>query len=434
VNRFVRGALGGAFAVAVLGSLALVAIDATRAPSSSRRSWPPARTQPSVEVMPWSWQEELAFYQPPSPLPPAPPGTLIRIQRLAPNVDVPPGTVAWRILYHSEAPDGHDIAVSGLFFAPRGRPPPGGWPLVAVAHATTGLAPACAPSRFADLSAVVDLPELLAAGYAVVATDYPSLGTPGVHPYLVGRSEGESVLDAALAARQIPGVEVARRVALLGYSQGGHAVLFAAQLAATGMWHGLEVVAAIALAPAVSLPAELAYLDTNPGFDGLLLTLAVAWQATYPDLARTGTLSPLGARYAPAALQQCELALQAALPPVAPGALLAPGLAANPAWRRHVEQNDPGHAPTSVPLLVASGTEDMVVPIALVAQFVARACASEHDRIETLVVPGANHATIVQATVGAVLAVLDARFAGHPAPRGCRTREAPVPGRSSPPA
>ena len=41
--------------------------------------------------------------------------------------------------------------------------------------------------------------QLLAkAGYAVVRTDYEGLGTPGDHPYLVGVSEGRSVLDMAL--------------------------------------------------------------------------------------------------------------------------------------------------------------------------------------------------------------------------------------------
>ena len=34
-----------------------------------------------------------------------------------------------------------------------------------------------------------ELARLLARGWVVVATDYPGLGTPGPHPYLVGQSE-----------------------------------------------------------------------------------------------------------------------------------------------------------------------------------------------------------------------------------------------------
>ena len=44
---------------------------------------------------------------------------------------------------------------------------------------------------------------LLDAGYVVAATDYEGLGTPGLHPFLVGESEGRSVLDAARAAHRV---------------------------------------------------------------------------------------------------------------------------------------------------------------------------------------------------------------------------------------
>jgi hypothetical protein len=36
------------------------------------------------------------------------------------------------------------------------------------------------------------------------ATDYPGLGTPGVHAYLMGESEGRAVLDSVRAARNLP--------------------------------------------------------------------------------------------------------------------------------------------------------------------------------------------------------------------------------------
>ena len=39
----------------------------------------------------------------------------------------------------------------------------------------------------------------LQQGYAIVATDYQGLGTPGPHPYLAVRPEAYSVLDSARA-------------------------------------------------------------------------------------------------------------------------------------------------------------------------------------------------------------------------------------------
>ena len=38
-------------------------------------------------------------------------------------------------------------------------------------------------------------------GSVVAATDYPGLGTPGTHPYLVGDSEARAVIDFVRAAR-----------------------------------------------------------------------------------------------------------------------------------------------------------------------------------------------------------------------------------------
>ena len=60
------------------------------------------------------------------------------------------------------------------------------------AHGTKGIARGCAPSvegPFVDVPAV---PELIAAGWAYVATDYVGLGTDGGHAYLVGDDAARS--------------------------------------------------------------------------------------------------------------------------------------------------------------------------------------------------------------------------------------------------
>ena len=114
------------------------------------------------------------------------------------------------MLYRSTSPTGAPIAVSGTVAVPKGNAPRGGWPVITWAHGTTGIADACAPSR-ANVLGGYDNPLLnrwLQAGYAVVRTDYEGLGTPGDHPYLIGVSEGRSVLDmvrAARAARRLAG-------------------------------------------------------------------------------------------------------------------------------------------------------------------------------------------------------------------------------------
>ena len=153
-----------------------------------------------------------AFYQPPNPLPKAKPGTIIRSEALT---NAPAGSLGWRILYHSTGLHGEDIAVSGMVFAPaadsaravhvddrrhvRGREG-GGWSH----HRGLGppdhgrRRPARAPSVLPDgPTLVAGLQSFLDAGFVVAATDYQGLGTPGVHPYLVGISEGRGTLNAA---------------------------------------------------------------------------------------------------------------------------------------------------------------------------------------------------------------------------------------------
>ena len=171
-----------------------------------------------------------SFYQPPSPLPPHAPGTLIRSE----PITATSGARGWRILYHSRSAAGADIAVSGTVLVPSGPPPIGGRNVVAWAHGTTGSGDSCAPSTDRQPEqGIEDGAALLAAGDAIVATDYEGLGTPGPHPYLIGVSEAHAVLDAVRAAAALPGSGIGRSVVVFGHSEGGHAALFTGELAAS---------------------------------------------------------------------------------------------------------------------------------------------------------------------------------------------------------
>ncbi|HEV3366111.1 MAG TPA: hypothetical protein VG054_01510, partial [Acidimicrobiales bacterium] len=68
------------------------------------------------------------FYQVPSPLSPAPPGSIIRSEAIPSNGQLPEGAKAYRILYHSQSLTGADIAVSGIAVVPGGTPPARGFP------------------------------------------------------------------------------------------------------------------------------------------------------------------------------------------------------------------------------------------------------------------------------------------------------------------
>ena len=88
---------------------------------------------------------------------------------------------------------------------------------------------ALAPPEVFDT--IPHLQALIALDYVVAATDYPGLGTPGPHPYLVGESEGRAVIDSVRAARDLEKVGASTRYAVWGHSQGGQAALFAGEIA-----------------------------------------------------------------------------------------------------------------------------------------------------------------------------------------------------------
>jgi pimeloyl-ACP methyl ester carboxylesterase len=181
------------------------------------------------------------------------------------------------LLYRSKALSSSLTAVSGSLAVPKGKPPKGGWPVITYAHGTTGSADACAPTRGYDAGKLVSyayplLNRWLKAGYAVVRTDYDGLGTPGVHAYLVGRSEGRSVLDAVRAARAYDH-RLSKRFIVAGHSQGGHAALFAAAMAPQWV-PDLRLRGTVAFAPASHLatqfPLALQASSTGGGLGAII--------------------------------------------------------------------------------------------------------------------------------------------------------------------
>src|SRR5690606_30714283 len=126
---------------------------------------------------------------------------------------------------------------------------------------------------------------ILATGAAVVVTDYVGLGaTDRVHTYVNRVDQGRAMLDAARAARSVPGASVtaASRVGLYGYSQGGGASASAAELHRTYAPE-IELAGTYSGAP----PADLT--EVMKGIDGSALAAALGWSINgfvqaYPDM------------------------------------------------------------------------------------------------------------------------------------------------------
>ncbi len=164
---------------------------------------------------------------------PGTPGKMLRQEPLPSNLMLDNASKGLRVLYTST--NGLDnktpITVSGAIYFPRGVAPIGGWPIIAWTHGTTGIADVCAPSWIPRSSRDSDyLNAWLAQGYAIVATDYQGLGTPGGHPWNTVRPEAYSTLDSIRAAlHDFP--ELSNSVVIIGQSQGAHGAISASLLA-----------------------------------------------------------------------------------------------------------------------------------------------------------------------------------------------------------
>ncbi|MGE2712576.1 lipase family protein [Mycolicibacterium litorale] len=250
------------------------------------------------------------------------PGTLIREVPLAPELSLRGAGAAYRILYATR--DQHDApAVStAAVFVPHGEQPPGGWPVIAWAHGTVGLGDDCTPSALPRSTRDDEyLTHWLDEGYAIVATDYTGLGTPGLMSYLNSVATARAVVDSVVAAHDF-GLPLSPRWAIVGQSQGGGAAVSSARWATEfSRGSGLEYRGAVATgtpanieevvkraAPDMVLPPGL-----GPAANSYAAYILAGFREARPDLDVDSVLSPQGREAADLAETLCTSALGEAL-------------------------------------------------------------------------------------------------------------------------
>lgn len=309
------------------------------------------------------------FYLPPEPLPPGRPGDLLRAEPM--DAYLVPGVRlrarAWRILYRSTSAVGTPTAISGVVLLPRGRASRARQ-LVGYAIGTHGIGDAAAPSRL--LARGLDwesglMAMLLARGWAVAVTDYQGLGTPGDHTYMVGRALGANVLDAMRAARALgdPSVPQDGPAGIIGYSEGGAAAAWAAQLQPT---YAPDLPLAGVAAGAAAADVEIAGPSIERTFFSFFIAYGgIGYAAAYPELELDRYLTPK-AREGIAALRESNV-LQAALwgPRfVQAGDLTQPNVLDMPDWRRRLRENRLGLIAPGAPVLLHHARRDQIVSFA----------------------------------------------------------------------
>ncbi|MBX3285554.1 MAG: hypothetical protein KF703_09450 [Actinobacteria bacterium] len=346
------------------------------------------------------------LYAAPDPLPDVPHGTLLRYQQVTPTVV--DGASTYRILYRSESLEGDPIAVSGTVLVPDAPAPDGGRPLLTIAHGTTGIADQCAPSKKPGSELLLTANQV-ADGWLVAMSDYEGLGTPGRHPYLVGQSEGRSVIDAILAAGALPGADPGDRLAIAGYSQGGHGALWANQVA--GEWApDLDVVGTFAGAPATEMQVILRAAPA--GFQFLMVA---GYAAAYPQADPSTFLTPQAENRLDAVDEGCARDVFGAVSDLPRGEVVRPDAFDAGPWGELADENDPGNVATADPILVIHSDKDDVVPITLSKFLLDRMCKVDQVVERRVLTDGAGHTAAAPPAYREGLAWLADRFSDSPA-------------------
>ena len=363
-----------------------------------------------------------SFYDPPANRPMRP-GALLRSEPLE-NVTLPAGMQGWRILYTTTVDDRTPATAVATVFAPV-RLPAGPRPVIAWAHGTTGLVQKCMPSLVSSPTEGIPARDrIVAAGWAVVATDYSFAEKGGPHPYIIGEGEARASLDAVRAARQMRELRLDSRTVVWGHSQGGHAALWTG-IVGPRYAPDVQIVGVAGIAPAADIQNTL---RLSPATEKRLGPyIALSYSRFYPDIRFEQALRPEALKAGREIVNLCGL-----VPPEDPRRIAAlsatfdgPALATstNAALSARLAQNAADHA-IGAPVLIAQGLADDVVQPAATNAYVAQRCAAG-QRLAYWTIDGLNHRTIVRSgspLEEPLVAWTAARFAGESQASGCTRR------------
>jgi hypothetical protein len=314
------------------------------------------------------------------------PGTVVRSAPLRHGLWIPGTTArAYKLTYVTTDVRGRRTLSTGTVFLPRGRAPLGGWPVISWAHGTSGLADKCAPSVVGPALPHRDRPYLanwMRQGYAIVASDYAGLGTPGLPAYLNGRSEAHNIVDIVKAGRAFvrrrlpPSSGLARKWVVIGQSQGAGAAIYTARYATRFGGRGLDYRGAVG----TGTPAYIERVAEaiGPGFPALgpatveyFAYIYASLRRAYPELGLDGILTASGRHYLARATQACGGPFERELEGVDVGAFFTRPVSSLPRFRTTVERYmampEKGF---DKPFFMGHGLKDQDVPYSLTLPYV----------------------------------------------------------------
>ncbi|KAF0969133.1 MULTISPECIES: lipase family protein [Gordonia] len=236
--------------------------------------------------------------------------------------------------YWSTGADGKAHLSSGVLMVPAGRAPAGGWPVVAWAHGSRGIADKCAPSERPIKDDTTELSRWLGRGYAVVSTDYAGVGTPGTPQYYDLEATARNIVDAVSASRDVSD-NLSRSWAVVGEGQGAAAAITLARIAPQlQQRNSLNFKGAAA----TSIPAEFGALLANLGPSSASIPSGLAADALYtlsairnarPGLDVDALLTDTGKKWMAKAANECITEFRKDVDGLAMGSLFAKPVSGN---------------------------------------------------------------------------------------------------------
>ena len=313
-------------------------------------------------------------------------GDVVSTRDLPQELWVPGAASAEVLTYVTTDTFGEKALSTGTVFLPPGTPPAGGWPVISWAHGTSGLGDSCAPSMIGPTYAERDLPYLgnwLAQGYAIVASDYAGLGTPGLPTYLDGRTTAHNVVDMVKAGRNY-NEDLSRSWVAVGQSQGGGAAIYTARYATEFGGPDLDYRGAVG----TGTPAYIEKLvsiggpgvppvELPSGLTAYVAYIGASLRYAHPELGLDTILTPLGKKYADLAETTCVSDLEAQLDGVTIGDFFTAPLTSLPDFTAvlddYMAMPETGF---DKPFFMANGVQDIDVPFPTTAAYVARLTAN----------------------------------------------------------
>jgi hypothetical protein len=391
-------------ALAALLSCVLVGSSVSAAQASTAK--------PAAAVLP---PAQDPFYQPPAGYESTAPGTILRKRQVAASTYlIPVPAYVYQVLVRTTDAANAPTATVSTVVVPL-TPYPGKRPLLSYQVAIDSLGSSCNPSYQLRTSTLLDSTGIwtpLTYGWAAVITDFEG---PKME-FTVGRMAGHATLDGIRAALKLPeaGLSASTPVAGWGYSGGGQATAWAAQMQPG---YAPEINAkgwAIGDFPG-DLKKTLAGIDGGP-FSGFTIGALVGMQRQYPEV--TPLFNDKGKQLESRIGQQCLVELVSTNTFQKVSTYTNADIMTDPRTQHMFTDNSTGLTAPSAPVLFQQSPLDEIIRPEFNIDTYHSWCA-KGSTVQYQDYPVPEHVLNLFSTIPNSLIWLTGRFAGTPATSTC---------------